>query len=332
MSSVNDNTKPLFGFLNDARISDLEGVLASDFVKNSDLDTKVGNENYIKIGSVNTALESYYTKEQTDGKYAVPADIPDISGKQDSGLALETAVDGFGFLKEAGVLGAVDNDGYLKQAGVLSAVQADGYIKSDALEPYYTKTQSDAKYAVPADIPSVVGFLTSADISGKQDIATLDADVEAAGYQKASGVLSVVSAGGYLRATDSAITNKLRISNLDTEIVALNKYATKTEVALKQDVSDMSNYALGADMATALDAKTSKTYVDTELALKQDKSSMSSYALGSDMATALSNKANDSRVSSLKSALITMLDNLISGSSPALATVYSDAKTAINAI
>lgn len=252
MSTVNTISAPSFGFLNDSRIADLEAVLSSDFVKNADLNTKVGESNYIKIGAVNSALESYYTKSESDDKYAVIADIPsvtgfltatDIAGKQDSGESLNTAVGNFGYLKQSGVLGAVETDGYLKQAAVLSAVQTAGYIKAD----------------------------------------------------------------------NAAITEKVSLTGLQTA------------------VDNLSRYAIGSEVATALDAKTSKTYVDDALALKQSISGMSAYAIGADMAEALDAKASASRVNAIKAALETLLTTLITGSSGALATAYTTAKTSIEA-
>ncbi len=89
--SVNDNTKPQFGFLNDKRVGELETNIASAYVKNTDLNTKVGDAGYVKSSAITSALDSYYNKTASDARYAVSADIPDISGKLDAS-ALDSSI------------------------------------------------------------------------------------------------------------------------------------------------------------------------------------------------------------------------------------------------
>jgi len=176
-------------------------------------------KNWSDASSYRTVADSY-TKTQVDGL------IPDVSGLQ----------------SQAGLEGAVLSAGFLKQAGVLSAVSGDGYIKADhssitekaVATDVYSKTASDAKYRLISDsytktqvdglIPDVSGKLNTNDLqseidalsryalssqlSSYQTTAGLEGDVLGHGFLKESGVLSAVSGDGFIKASNSAVTEK----------------------------------------------------------------------------------------------------------------------------
>lgn len=242
--SVNDATKPAFGWLNSPSVGSLETKLENNYVHNDDLNTKVGAQNYIKIGAVNTALESYYTKTASDAKYAVPADIPDISGLASS-----------------------------------SDVNTALALKADA-STVYTKTESDAKYAVPADIP---------DVSGKLNVSDLEVSIDGLNKYATSSSVS------------TSLSSKLDTTALETSIDALSKYA---------EISSLSGKLNTADLEANIDG-------------------LNKYATSSSVSSGLSGKADNSKVNDIRTALVTMLTDLAAGASPELASVYNTAKASL---
>ena len=113
-----------------------------DYYTKTQVDAKL---NGISGGTVD--LSNYYTKVESDDKYALKTSIPSLNG-----YATEDWV---------------TNQGYLKQHQDLST-----YAKKTELTNYYTKAESDGKYALSADIPSLNGYATEQWVENKGYLTT----------------------------------------------------------------------------------------------------------------------------------------------------------------
>ena len=128
-------------------IPSLEGYATEQWVENKnyltthqslkDYYTKIEVDTKLKAisGYTPTDLSKYYTKEESDGKYALKTSIPSLEG-----YATEQWV---------------ENKNYLTQHQSLT-----DYAKKTELANYYTKAESDGKYALSTDIPSLNGYAT----------------------------------------------------------------------------------------------------------------------------------------------------------------------------
>ena len=212
-----------------------------DYYTKTQVDAKL---NGISGGTVD--LSNYYTKVESDDKYALKTSIPSLNG-----YATEDWV---------------TNQGYLKQHQDLST-----YAKKTELTNYYTKAESDGKYALSADIPSLNGYATEqwvenkgyltthqslADYAKKEELKTIngssligsgDIQIEGGGdgVQKWEGTraeynalsaydentLYVITDEDVEYATQQWVTDK----NYLTQHQDLSTYAKKAEVEAKQD-------------------------------------------------------------------------------------------------
>lgn len=148
-------------------------TVADSYTK-SDVDTAVG----AKLASAD--LESSI---DALSKYALSADVPDVSGKLNT-ADLETAVDALSkYATSSGVDSAISTAlvSYTATSGLDTAIDGLGYLKA-------------------AGVATEVA-LSMADYEAKAD---LDTDVAAAGYQKSADVSSAISSAisGLANASD----------------------------------------------------------------------------------------------------------------------------------
>ena len=113
-----------------------------------------------------TDLTKYYTKVESDGKYATKEEIPSLNG-----YATEQWVTDKGYLTSHQSL-----TDYAKKAEIKTVnghsligsgdIQIEGGSSVD-MSNYYTKTDSDGKYALKTDIPSLNGYATEQWVTDK---------------------------------------------------------------------------------------------------------------------------------------------------------------------
>ena len=110
--------------------------------------TKTQVDAKLKVISGGTVdLSNYYTKVESDYKYALKTSIPTLDG-----YATEQWV---------------ENKGYLTTHQALT-----DYAKKAELTNYYTKVESDYKYALSSDIPSLNGYATEQWVENKGYLTT----------------------------------------------------------------------------------------------------------------------------------------------------------------
>ena len=226
-----------------ADIPSLNGYATEQWVTNQGyLTTHQSLTDYAK----KTELANYYTKVESDDKYALKTSIPTLDG-----YATEEWVNSKGFLTTHQSL--------------------SDYAKKTELANYYTKAESDGKYALSADIPSLNGYATEqwvenkgyltthqslADYAKKEELKTIngssligsgDITIEGGGdgVQKWEGTraeynalsaydentLYVITDEDVEYATQQWVTDK----NYLTQHQDLSTYAKKAEVEAKQD-------------------------------------------------------------------------------------------------
>ena len=113
-----------------------------DYYTKTEVDTKL---KAISGGTVD--LSDYYTKNESDDKYALKTSIPTLDG-----YATEDWVNSKGFLT--------------------SHQSLTDYAKKTELANYYTKAESDGKYALSSDIPSLNGYATEDWVNSKGFLTT----------------------------------------------------------------------------------------------------------------------------------------------------------------
>ena len=101
-----------------------------DYYTKTEVDTKLK-----AISGDTVDLSNYYTKVESDGKYALKTSIPTLEG-----YATEQWVNSKNYLT--------------------SHQSLEDYAKKTELANYYTKAESDGKYALSTDIPSLNGYAT----------------------------------------------------------------------------------------------------------------------------------------------------------------------------
>ena len=113
-----------------------------------------------------TDLTKYYTKVESDGKYATKEEIPSLNG-----YATEEWVNGKGYLTSHQDLTDYARKAEIKTVNGHSLI-GSGDIQIEVgssvdLSNYYTKTDSDGKYALKTDIPSLNGYATEQWVTDK---------------------------------------------------------------------------------------------------------------------------------------------------------------------
>ena len=113
-----------------------------------------------------TDLTKYYTKVESDGKYATKEEIPSLNG-----YATEQWVTDKGYLTSHQSLTDYAKKAEIKTVNGHSLI-GSGDIQIEVgssvdLSNYYTKTDSDGKYALKTDIPSLNGYATEQWVTDK---------------------------------------------------------------------------------------------------------------------------------------------------------------------
>ena len=135
----------------------------TDYYTKTEVDTKFKDFS----GGTSTDLTKYYTKEESDGKYALKTSIPSLEG-----YATEEWVTQQGYLTEHQSLTDYAKKAELKTVNGNSLIgsgdiQIEGGSSVD-MSNYYTKTDSDGKYALKTDIPSLEGYATEQWVTSKK--------------------------------------------------------------------------------------------------------------------------------------------------------------------
>ena len=174
-----------------------------------------------------TELANYYTKAESDGKYALSADIPSLNG-----YATEDWVNSKGFLTTHQSL--------------------TDYAKKTELANYYTKAESDGKYALSADIPSLNGYATEDWVNSKGFLTTHQSLTDYAKKIDLSTKADKEHTHLLKDITDYVAPN-LSIYAKKTDIPSLEGYATEQWVNSKGYLTShqsLTDYAKKAELKT----------------------------------------------------------------------------------
>ena len=133
-----------------------------DYYTKSEVDNKFKNFS----GGTSTDLTKYYTKVESDGKYATKEEIPSLNG-----YATEQWVTNKGYLTSHQDLTDYARKAEIKTVNGNSLI-GSGDIQIEVgssvdLSNYYTKTDSDGKYALKTEIPSLNGYATEQWVTNK---------------------------------------------------------------------------------------------------------------------------------------------------------------------
>ena len=282
-------------------IPSLEGYATEQWVNSKNyLTSHQSLEDYAK----KTELANYYTKVESDDKYALSADIPSLNG-----YATEQWVTNQGYLTThqsltdyakktelANYYTKVESDdkyalktsiptldGYateewVNSKGFLTTHQSlSDYAKKTELANYYTKAESDGKYALSADIPSLNGYATEQWVTNQGYLTTHQSLEDYATKEQLSTKADKEHTHLLKDITDYVAPN-LSIYAKKTDIPSLNGYATEEWVNSKGFFTthqSLADYAKKTDIPN-MDGYATKT----ELSTKQDKGD---YALKSDI-------------------------------------------------
>ena len=282
-------------------IPSLEGYATEQWVNSKNyLTSHQSLEDYAK----KTELANYYTKVESDDKYALSADIPSLNG-----YATEQWVTNQGYLTThqsltdyakktelANYYTKVESDdkyalktsiptldGYateewVNSKGFLTTHQSlSDYAKKTELANYYTKAESDGKYALSADIPSLNGYATEQWVTNQGYLTTHQSLEDYATKEQLSTKADKEHTHLLKDITDYVAPN-LSIYAKKTDIPSLNGYATEEWVNSKGFLTthqSLADYAKKTDIPN-MDGYATKT----ELSTKQDKGD---YALKSDI-------------------------------------------------
>ena len=232
-----------------ADIPSLNGYATEQWVTNQGyLTTHQSLTDYAK----KTELANYYTKVESDDKYALKTSIPTLDG-----YATEEWVNSKGFLTTHQSL--------------------SDYAKKTELANYYTKAESDGKYALSADIPSLNGYATEQWVTNKGYLTTHQSLEDYATKEQLSTKADKEHTHLLKDITDYVAPN-LSIYAKKTDIPSLNGYATEEWVNSK---GFLTTHQSLADYAKKTDIPNMEGYATNEqLSTKQDKGD---YALKSDI-------------------------------------------------
>ena len=282
-------------------IPSLEGYATEQWVNSKNyLTSHQSLEDYAK----KTELANYYTKVESDDKYALSADIPSLNG-----YATEQWVTNQGYLTThqsltdyakktelANYYTKVESDdkyalktsiptldGYateewVNSKGFLTTHQSlSDYAKKTELANYYTKAESDGKYALSADIPSLNGYATEQWVTNQGYLTTHQSLEDYATKEQLSTKADKEHTHLLKDITDYVAPN-LSIYAKKTDIPSLNGYATEEWVNSK---GFLTTHQSLADYAKKTDIPNMEGYATNEqLSTKQDKGD---YALKSDI-------------------------------------------------
>ena len=193
-----------------------------DYYTKTEVDTKL---KLISGGTVD--LSDYYTKVESDDKYALKTSIPTLDG-----YATEDWVNSKGFLT--------------------THQDLTDYAKKTELANYYTKAESDGKYALSADIPSLNGYATEDWVNSKGFLTTHQSLTDYAKKIDLSTKADKEHTHLLKDITDYVAPN-LSIYAKKTDIPSLEGYATEQWVTNKGYLTShqsLTDYAKKAELKT----------------------------------------------------------------------------------
>ena len=193
-----------------------------DYYTKTEVDTKL---KLISGGTVD--LSDYYTKVESDDKYALKTSIPTLDG-----YATEDWVNSKGFLT--------------------THQDLTDYAKKTELANYYTKAESDGKYALSADIPSLNGYATEDWVNSKGFLTTHQSLTDYAKRIDLSTKADKEHTHLLKDITDYVAPN-LSIYAKKTDIPSLEGYATEQWVTNKGYLTShqsLTDYAKKAELKT----------------------------------------------------------------------------------
>ena len=172
-------------------------------------------------------LANYYTKVESDDKYALKTSIPTLDG-----YATEDWVNRKGFLTTHQSL--------------------EDYAKKAELTNYYTKAESDGKYALSADIPSLNGYATEQWVTDKGYLTTHQSLED---YAKKTDLSTKADKEHthLLKDITDYVAPNLSIYAKKTDIPSLEGYATEQWVTNKGYLTShqsLTDYAKKAELKT----------------------------------------------------------------------------------
>ena len=193
-----------------------------DYYTKTQVDAKL---KLISGGTVD--LSNYYTKVESDGKYALKTSIPTLNG-----YATEDWVNSKGFLT--------------------THQDLTDYAKKTELTNYYTKAESDGKYALSSDIPSLNGYATEQWVTNQGYLTTHQSLTD---YAKKTDLSTKADKEHthLLKDITDYVAPNLSIYAKKTDIPSLEGYATEQWVNSKGYLTShqsLTDYAKKAELKT----------------------------------------------------------------------------------
>ena len=193
-----------------------------DYYTKTQVDAKL---KLISGGTVD--LSNYYTKVESDGKYALKTSIPTLNG-----YATEEWVNSKGFLT--------------------THQDLTDYAKKTELANYYTKSESDGKYALSSDIPSLNGYATEDWVNSKGFLTTHQSLTD---YAKKTDLSTKADKEHthLLKDITDYVAPNLSIYAKKTDIPSLEGYATEQWVTNKGYLTthqSLADYAKKSELKT----------------------------------------------------------------------------------
>ena len=193
-----------------------------DYYTKTQVDAKL---KLISGGTVD--LSNYYTKVESDGKYALKTSIPTLNG-----YATEEWVNSKGFLT--------------------THQDLTDYAKKTELANYYTKAESDDKYALSSDIPSLNGYATEEWVNSKGFLTTHQ---DLTDYAKKTDLSTKADKEHthLLKDITDYVAPNLSIYAKKTDIPSLEGYATEQWVTNKGYLTShqsLTDYAKKSELKT----------------------------------------------------------------------------------
>jgi len=236
--------------------------ISENYYKKIEVDSKID-----KIVAGEASLQNYYTKVESDNKYALKGDVPtDVYTKQETDLKLSNKAD----KSEIPTIPLFRTINGKVITGDTTNIVIEGGSGTD-LTNYYTKTESDGKYALKGDIPTDVYTKTQVDnkLSEKLDVTAYtvydDSEIKAAitNKQDKGNYVSASTLNNYYTKTES--DNKL--ANKQDKLVSGQniKRINGQSIVGSGDIT-IEGGGSGADMSNYY----TKTEVDNKLANKLD--------------------------------------------------------------
>lgn len=250
--------------IKEASGTDLSAYLKKEEASETYLDKTTASQTYATKGEIPDTKE-FITETTADGKYASKDEIADFITETTVDTKLEDYytkqdIDGKGYLTEHQDLTAYMKtaDADLKYATKQEIPSLDGYAKTeDIAKEYATKTE-------------ISDFVTDSQVDTKLE-NYLDKTTADSTYAKTTDIQDFITEANVDTKLQDYVTNQaLEEKHYLTEHQDISKLATKEEVNLKADKTDLENYYDNTTIDGKLELKADKTYVDTNFAKNSD--------------------------------------------------------------